>query len=115
LALRAHPPAALAAASVSSQQHAAAQPEAIRGETDGQAQRHAGQLNHREQKTRLQQADAQGIAQHGQGRGQLAHVQRGANSGKDDQQCGIDAGALHGFQGWIRVRGPVLRPAGGAR
>jgi hypothetical protein len=85
-------------------------------EADGQAQRHAGELNHRQQKAGLQQGDAQSIPQRRQGRRQLAHVQRGAHAGQDDQQGGVDGGAFHGVaKGVCGIRWPGLRPAAGAR
>jgi hypothetical protein len=99
-----------------SQQHAAAQPEAVGGEADGQAQRHAGKLHHGEQKAGLQQGDAQSIPQRRQGRRQFAHMQRGAHAGQDDQQGGVDEGALHAFRRRMSGRcGPPLRRAAAAR
>ena len=56
--------------------HHAARAKAVGAQAHQQAQRHAGELHHGEQKTRLHQAHAQRFVQHRNRHRQLADVQR---------------------------------------
>ena len=69
-------------------QHAAAQAEAIRAHAQQQPQQHARELHHRQQEPCLQQTDLQCVAQHGQGRRQLAHMQRATDTRQQHHQFG---------------------------
>ena len=79
------------------EQHAAAQPEAVRREADEHATEHARHLHHRQQEAGLDQADAKRIAQHRERGRDLADVQRGHHAGDDH-----DEGGRHAPNPWLR-------------
>lgn len=83
-------------------QHHPPGPQPIGKHTHQQAKRHAGQLDQRQKKPRLQQTQAQGAAQQRNGHRQLAHMQGTADPDGDHQ-----SGQTNGLVGVHRCRGVV--------
>ena len=96
------------------QHHAALRSQAIGQHAKGHAQQHARALHQREQKAGLHQRHAQSLTQRGDGRRQLAHVQRGANAGGDDEWRGAYGGDFRSNTSRTRPCVSTTRAAGPA-